>query len=219
LENHGGLFCGVTRWTADVLHPNYSVGYTETKFLRDELDKFLLCFYGKLAHGFTRTNYLGAEQSPWIIRSEGVPNPVRSTWQMFPNSSANAAFLRNLRIMLIYEEKEHNVPNGTLRLCYGTPRRWLEDGKTISVSKFPTFFGEMGLEVRSEIAQGRITVRIEPPQRGGCKAIKLRLRHPDRAKLKKVYLNEKEHKDFSVKDETITFKPDGKTCLIQAKYN
>jgi hypothetical protein len=144
-----------------------------------------------------------------------VPDPALNE---FPNSAANAAFLRNLRTMLIYEEKEDNVPNGTLRLCYGTPRRWLEDGKTISVSKFPTFFGEMGLEVRSEIAQGRITVRIEPPQRGGCKAIKLRLRHPDRAKLKKVYLNEKEHKDFSIKDETITFQPDKKTCLIQARY-
>jgi hypothetical protein len=67
----------------------------------------------------------------------------------------------------------------TLRLLFATPKRWLEDGKTISVERAPTAFGPVSLRVRSELSHGQVLADIDLPQRNHTQKTMLRIRVPD----------------------------------------
>jgi len=62
-----------------------------------------------------------------------------------------------------------------LRLLYGVPRAWLADGSKLEISRAPTMFGPISLEVRSKLDEGTVNVHVDPPARG---AKKLLLRAP-----------------------------------------
>jgi len=67
----------------------------------------------------------------------------------------------------------------TLRLCFATPKRWLENGKVIKVTRAPTCFGPISFTVTSELNKGRIIANVELPTRNPSKKTLLRIRVPD----------------------------------------
>jgi hypothetical protein len=67
----------------------------------------------------------------------------------------------------------------TLRLCFATPKRWLEDGREIKVRRSPTAFGLVSLVVQSRINKGEVTAKLELPTRNAAKQTLLRIRVPD----------------------------------------
>jgi hypothetical protein len=67
----------------------------------------------------------------------------------------------------------------TLRLLFATPRRWLEDGKTITVERAPTAFGPVWLRVQSWLSHGELLADLLLPTRNTPKQTLLRLRLPD----------------------------------------
>ena len=63
-----------------------------------------------------------------------------------PNSTANASFLQQLRYLLVQDyDTDDDGRADTLRLCFATPRRWLEDGQEIVVERAPTQFGDVSI--------------------------------------------------------------------------
>jgi hypothetical protein len=70
----------------------------------------------------------------------------------------------------------------TLRLCFATPRRWLEDGKEIVVERAPTQFGDVSFRVKSDLKNGRVTAELDLPSRAPSHAM-LRLRLPQGKKI------------------------------------
>ena len=66
----------------------------------------------------------------------------------------------------------------SLRLLFGTSRRWLENGKTIQIDRAPTAFGPVSVLARSEIEAGRVVVELKLPTRNRPKSIQLRVRIP-----------------------------------------
>src|SRR5437763_8310246 len=125
----------------------YGLRYTLTLLQRDEPDRALVGFYGKLAQGFTRDTFIDAEGS--------CLHPLdRFGRQMYlpPNSAGNAHFLWLLRYLLVqdWDQDDDGRPD-TLRLLFATPRRWLRDGATIRVRRAPTAFRPLSLEVRSPL--------------------------------------------------------------------
>src|SRR6185312_7832805 len=109
----------------------YGVRYALLLQQRDEPDRALVSFYGKLAQGMTRDTFIDGESSGIVPLDEfgrqmGLP----------PNSAANAHFLLMLRYMLVQDYDTNDDGRAdTLRLCFATPRRWLEDGKEIVVER------------------------------------------------------------------------------------
>ena len=76
----------------------YGTRYVLTLLRRDEADRALVSFYGKLAQGMTRDTFIGCEGS-------GM-NPVDEFGrQMYlpPNSAGNANFLQQLRYLLVQD--------------------------------------------------------------------------------------------------------------------
>jgi len=102
-----------------------------------------------------------------------------------------------LRLMFVREEGD------CLYLGQAIPRYWLADGRRVAIERAATHFGPLSLQITSQVAQGRITSRLSPPQRTPPKTIYLRLRHPDGKPMRSVTVNGRPHDRFDVKKEWI----------------
>lgn len=183
LQTRGGLCMGMTRvqsarpfWVnSQNIDDLYGVRYALLLQQRDEPDRALVSFYGKLAQGMTRDTFIDGESSSVL--------PVdRFGRQMAlpPNSAANAHFLLQLRGLLVQDwDMDDDGRAETLRLLFATPRHWLRDGARIVVEHAPTAFGEVSLTAHSDLSAGRITAVVKMPVRQAPAKALLRLRVPD----------------------------------------
>jgi hypothetical protein len=149
------------------------------RFLADnhEADLLALTLYGELAGGMTENTFASGEGAT----IGPVPGEAYRELYLPPNSTANAAFLECLRLMLI-----HETPNG-LELAYGTPRRWLGTGKRIAVTGAPTGFGPVSFTIAA--TTGAVTVSLTPPNRAQLRSLTLRLRLPTGERIGRVTVN------------------------------
>lgn len=184
IEQHGGLCMGMTRaggtahgfWTGmHRVNPLYGTRYVVDALRRDDIDRALTSFYGMLAQGFTRNTFIAGEGSTLA--------PVDDGGRFFycpPNSAGNGHFLAMLRNLLVQDwDIDGDGRPETLQLMAATPRRWLEDGKSIIMKDAPTVFGKVSCTLRSEINLGRVIASINLPTRNRPAKIVLRTRVPD----------------------------------------
>ena len=167
-DQHSGLFAN-EKGVDDL----YTLRLIEELLKRDDADRAVVSFYGKLAQGMTRDTCIGGEGSSLVaLDRHGRP------MYLPPNGSANAFFLWTLRHLLVQDfDLDCDGRAETLRLLFATPRRWLADGARLEVKRAPTMFGELSLEARSDLARGRVHVEIELPPRATPSTL-LRLRLP-----------------------------------------
>lgn len=152
----------------------YTVRYALLLQQRDEPDRALVSFYGKLVQGMTRDTFLDGESSSIVPEDR-----FGRQFYLPPNSTANASFLEQLRGLLVQDlDLDGDGRIESLRLLFATPRAWLRDGAVIKVERAPTAFGELGLTVRSELAKGRVTADLSLPARQLPTRTRLRLRLP-----------------------------------------
>ncbi len=183
-EQHGGIFMGMTRsggdefnfWTgSERVNPLYGTRYALDTLRRDDPERALVSFYGMLAQGFTRNTFISGEGC--------ALTPVDARGRIFylpPNSAANAHYLSMLRNLLVQDwDLDDDGRPDTLRLLYATPKRWLEDGKTIKVERAPTAFGDVSVTVQSRLSAGEIIADVSMPTRQAPKKALLRIRAPD----------------------------------------
>ena len=184
LQTHGGLCMGMVRaggaqnnfWTGpDRMNPLYGTRYVLDALRRDDPERALVSLYGMLAHGFTRNTLIAAEGNTLA--------PVDDGGRFFycpPNSAGNAHFLSILRNLVVQDwDLDDNGEPETLRLLFGTSRRWLEDGKHIVVERAPTAFGVVSIRADSQLSQGQVMVHVDLPTRNPAKRTLLRARLPD----------------------------------------
>jgi hypothetical protein len=169
IQRNGGLCMGMTRVQSNRsfwINPQniddlYNVKYALALLRRDEPDRALVGFYGKIAQGMTRDTFIDGE-STGIIPLDRFGRQVA----LPPNSAANASFLLQLRNLLVQDwDTDDDAEPDTLRLLFATPRRWLEDGKRIEVQRAATAFGELSLSAESDLRQRRVVVNIDLPSR------------------------------------------------------
>ncbi len=182
-EQHGGLCMGLLRtgggytfWTSSArVNPLYGTRYALDTLRRDDPERALVSFYGMLAQGFTANTF---------VSGEGLSlSPADSGGRFLycpPNSAANAHFLSMLRNLLVQDwDLDDDGQPETLRLLFATPKRWLEDGKTITVERAPTAFGPVSVCVKSKLAQGELIADVDLPTHNSPQQTLLRLRVPD----------------------------------------
>ena len=184
LEQHGGLCMGMIRsggtahafWTGpERVNPLYSTRYVVDTLRRDDPERALVSFYGMLAQGFTRETFIAGEGCTLA--------PVDDGGRIFycpPNSAANAHFLTMLRTLLVQDfDLDGNGEPETLRLCFGTSRRWLADGQRLAVERAPTAFGPVSVKMESQLASGAVLAQVAMPDRNPPERTLLRARVPD----------------------------------------
>ncbi len=182
-EQHGGLCMGMLRagggytfWTSSArINPLYGTRYALDTLRRDDPERGLVSFYGMLAQGFTPNTFVSGEGC-----SLSALDPGGRLMYCPPNSAANAHFLSMLRHLLIQDcDLDDDGRPETLRLLFATPKRWLEDGKTLKVERAPTAFGPVSVSVQSRLSQGELFAELDLPARNTPKQTLLRLRVPD----------------------------------------
>ena len=153
----------------------YTLRYTEKLLQRDEPERALVSFYGKLAHGMTRDTFIGGEGSSLRSLDEfGRP------FYLPPNSTANAFFLWTLRGLLVQDiDSNDDCAPDTLRLMFATPKRWLENGKAIRLLHAPTSFGDVSVIMTSRLARNEVVATVTLPERNPIEHVYLRARVPD----------------------------------------
>ncbi|HNQ74410.1 MAG TPA: hypothetical protein PKN95_12500 [Verrucomicrobiota bacterium] len=182
LEAHGGVCMGMIRFSQhsklfaneDGLDDLYGLRYVDALLRRDEPERAITSFYGKLAQGMTRDTFLSAEGTG-LRPLDDFGRPM----YLPPTSSGNALFLWTLRSLLVQDQDlDHDGEPETLRLLFATPRRWLEDGKQIRIERAPTAFGEVSVRVESKLVAGAVIAHVNLPARNPARQTLLRLRLP-----------------------------------------
>ncbi|MBM4041720.1 MAG: hypothetical protein FJ290_24745 [Planctomycetes bacterium] len=163
----------------------------------DDVPNFLRSFYNQYA--------VNIVVGPYTFNEHTTRGPADKSFE-------EAAFLERLRNMLVMEDGD------SLWLARATPRAWLEQGKRIAVRNMPTHFGAVAYEIVSDVNAGRIAATIEPPARRRPEAIRLRLRHPKAAPIKRVTVNGQPCTDLDADGETIWLRGLKGTSKVEAAY-
>jgi len=180
MQQKGGLCMGMIRVQSvrgTWMHPQniddlYGTRYAIALLQRDDPDRALVSFYGKLAQGFTRETFEDGESTS-IIPTDQFGRIIA----LPPNTTANAYFLQMFRFLLVQDfDMDDDGKPETLRLLFATPRQWLQDGKTIKIERAPTTFGPISCIVSRKGNQ--ITADISLPKIQPQKT-QLRLRLPN----------------------------------------
>jgi hypothetical protein len=188
LQQHGGHVMGMLSshaetdnyWLANrKVNDLYGMRYALLMLRRDEPDRALVSFYGKLAQGFTRDTFIGGEGTDLVPLDE-----FGRLMYLPPNSAANSNFLQQLRYMLVQDyDMDDDGRAETLRLAFATPRAWLKDGGRVRVNKAPTEFGDVSYTIESAAADGHVDADLKLPDRNPPAKVLLRLRLPDGATI------------------------------------
>lgn len=206
IEKKGGLLLGLLRLGKNhgpqsmALDTHYGLGYIQTLLARGEREKFLVSFYGMLAHGMSRNTFSSPESSLVVpLRTDPVAWNrmfLETMWEWGANrnpylteplsSGASAVLLSLLRDMLLREE---TIQKKTiLHLLGGVPSGWLAPGKEIVIKRAPTRHGMINL--RAGVAHdGSLRIEINPQWRTKPDEICLHLHPPARGKMAEVRLN------------------------------
>ena len=141
--------------------------------------------------------------------SHSVFEPVEHRWawgQYFGPPSTDGAWFELYRNMLIRE-----LNDDTLLLLQATPRKWLQDGKTIEIERAPTYYGRLSLKIESQTASNKILTQIDMPDQQYPSVLIVRFRHPMSKPIKSVTVNGQEWTDFDVQKEWVRIQNPGKT--------
>jgi len=124
-------------------------GYAYGLIHNDMIREFLLFYYAHRAHVHSRGTWTAVE----VAGIDGSPLSTYCT-------PAQLTIPALTKWMLVFEDPDEPV----IWLARAAPRIWLEDGKRIKVTGAPTRFGRIDYELRSELAQGKITGFIQRPE-------------------------------------------------------
>jgi hypothetical protein len=168
---------------------------------RDDPKAVIRAFYSQMACAFSHT----------------VFEPVEHRWmhgQYFGPPSTDGSWFELFRDLLIREADDH-----TLIIAQATPRKWLENGKEIEVSRAPTYFGNLSFHIQSHSESGTITASVDLAKLGALPVLLVRLRQPESKTIRAVIVNGQPWQDFDVSKEWVRIKqPNEGHYEISARY-
>jgi hypothetical protein len=185
---------------AGFLTYGHGFGLLQHDFVRE----YLLTLYSLAAHQYTRGTWTGPETRPLDPKQFAAPYCT----------PAQCGAPLMVRWMLVFDDPA----TGVLWLAKGTPRSWLEDGKTISVTDAPTRWGPVGFIINSQLAQRRVECAVTLPPRASQAQIKLRLRVPEGNRMQSVTVAGKPWTSFAPQEEALTLPVGAKGRVALSAY-
>jgi hypothetical protein len=196
-DHEDNLFYGGWAMANEPVYNQQATAY----LLRDDPKAVIRAFYSMMACAF----------------SHSVFEPVEHRWawgQYFGPPSTDGDWFELYRNMLI-----HELDGDTLLLLQATPRKWLEDGKSIEVQRAPTYYGRLSMKVQSHVASGTIAAEIDMPDRASPGVLRVRLRHPQGKPIRSATVNGQPWTDIDVQKEWLRIEqPNRGHYSIAASY-
>jgi len=190
LEQRYGLLLGMCAFGAKGgIDHAFTYGYWMNCLERDEVERVLLGFYGSMAYGMSRGTWAGVECTNIISGSNA---------RTLPHLRSGTQQIRLLRNMLVREEDDRLI------LAQAAPQHWLADGQQVAVLDAPTHFGKVSYTIDSHVAEGRISIKLDPPTRKPPEVILLLLRHPGGKPIKAATADGTPIKQFESGAVTLT---------------
>ncbi len=174
-------------WGGFSMQPNLLI-WPLLYLARDEPKHYLRSYFNPFASAFYPDTRMLTEHA--------LPTLGDWTGDHF-KSSDEALSTWWLRLMFLAER------GNELYVGQAIPREWFEDGRTMRVKRAMTHFGEMSLGIQSFVATGTIVVDLEPPTRNPPDRIVLRVRHPDGARIRSVWVDGRPHDAIDFEREAI----------------
>jgi hypothetical protein len=206
-------------------------GWLSTALLHDHEDNLFLNQWGMAnepVYNQQSTAYLYRDEPEAAIRafysmmacafSHGQLTPLEHRWawgQYYMPPSTDGAWFELYRNMLVNELRG----DGTLFIGQAVPRAWLANGKRITITSAPTYFGPVNVRIDSAVATGRITAELEMASSRRPAAVLVRFRHPDQKPLRSATVNGAAWRDFDAGKEWIRVSSPMETRLtLSAHY-
>jgi len=206
-------------------------GWLATAMLHDHEDNLFLNQWGAAnepVYNMQATAYLYRDEPEAAIRafysmmacafSHHQLTPLEHRWawgQYYMPPSTDGAWFELYRNMLVNELSS----DGSLFIGQATPRAWLADGKRISVTGAPTYFGPVNLQITSAAATGRITAKVEFTSARRPSSVLVRFRHPQRQPMRSVSVNGKDWTEFDAAKEWVRISsPRENQYTVVARY-
>ena len=180
---------------------------------RDEVSSFLRQWVNNYAAFVIPTpEYAFLEH----VMNNGDPTTLeafkKGEYRKILNGHALSYFMEQFRSLLVWEDGKD------LWLAKATPRHWLEQGKKISVKNAPTYFGQTGYEIVSDVDHGKIGATVDMPDRNAPKTVLIRFRHPKAMPMKSVTVNGNPWTDFDPLKEVIRLHDLKGAVKVEASY-
>lgn len=201
LEKRGGL-CAGTCTFFNLIDHGFTYGYWLEMLKRGEPKKAILGLYGSMAYGMSRNTYSGVECTD--IRTG-------NNQRTLPHLRSGTQQLRLLRMMLVREQADRLI------LAQAAPQHWLKPGQRIEVTDAPTMFGNVSYTIESAADQGRITVRLVPPQRNPPREIQVFVRHPEGQAIRRALVAGKPCTSFDA--GSVTLRGVAEPVVLELHYN
>jgi hypothetical protein len=173
-----------------------------SSFLRQWVNNYASFVLPPLEYSFIEN--VGWQLEPWFLDLYKTGNWMSlacdACWPNMTtirNSHSLAYFMEQFRSLLVWED------GNVLWLAKATPRYWLEQGKKISVTNAPTYFGTVSYEIVSDADHARINATVEMPLRKAPESVLLRFRNPKLLTMKSVIVNGKPWEDFDPVKEVV----------------
>jgi hypothetical protein len=170
---------------------------------RDEPEHYLRAYFNSFAAAFYPDTRMLTEH----------PLPTLADWMgdhFKTSDEANSIYWLRLMFLAEYDDE--------LFIGQAIPRAWFEEGKVMRVTRALTHFGETSLEIVSQVATGHIVVKLDPPRRNPPRQIRLRVRHPQRLPIRRVWVNGLPHQQFCIEKEVIDLGNVTKSVEIRVEY-
>ena len=204
-------------------------GWLATAMLHDHEDNLFLHQWGAAnepVYNQQATAYLRRDEPEAVIRafysmmacafSHHQLSPLEHRWawgQYYGPPSTDGAWFELYRNLLLNELGEG------LAIGQAVPRAWLADGQRIVVSGAPTWFGPVNLQFDSAVAKKRIAAKVEFTSDRRPPALRVRFRHPGKARMRAVTVNGRDWKEFDAAKEWVRItSPREKQYHIVARY-
>ncbi|QHT66929.1 hypothetical protein GXP67_09815 [Rhodocytophaga rosea] len=169
--------------------------------LRDEPEAAIRSFYSLMACGFSHQQL----------------SPLEHRWawgQYYGPPSTDGAWFELYRKMLI-----HELDDKTLVLGQAIPRPWLEKDKRIEVTGAPTYFGKLSFSMESKRSGNEIKATVALSDGQKPEDMFVRFRHPQKKKIRSVWVNGTPWKDFDIAKEWVHLPKSGlEKQVIIVKY-
>ena len=203
----GGGWLGGDTYKDRTFLPFLAYRYGYGLIENDKIREFLLLYYAIMAHCHTRGTWTAFEFgrldsedkrtfAPYCVPAQATI-PMLTKW------------------MLVFEDA--NLP--ILWLGRAIPRRWLKNGKKITVKDASTRWGTIGYEIMSEIRKREVSAIIKLPRMNFGAELKVRLRVPHRKPIKEVFVNGIRWLDYNTEEETICLPKNLKQeIFLKVKY-
>ncbi len=150
-----------------------SYGFAQMLLRLDRVEEYLLFLYSHRYHDHTRGSWVAGEVSGITGSTALFCIPAQQTIPIM------------VRWMLVLEDSDED----RLYFAKGVPRAWIASGKPIRISRAPTRWGRVNLDLTGKPESRSVVAKVELARAGAPKEIQVKLRVPRQYPLKSVTVN------------------------------